>query len=387
MTIVFWLFLFLIIYCYFGYPFIIALLAKLFPRKVHKAGFQPFVSIVISVYNEEDVIARKIDNLLALDYPAEKMEIWIGSDGSTDRTNEIILNYKDPRVHLAAYDERSGKMLTVSRLIEQAKGEIIFFNDARQTLASDALKNLVENFSDPKVGCASGELILTDEKGGATAKGINVYWEYEKYIRNAESNVHSMLGATGAIYAIRKELFRPGPANVVLDDMYTPLKIIQQGFRAIFDGSAHAFDKAAQTANEEHRRKARTLYGNYQIFYLFAGLFNPFTSPVAIQFFSHKLLRVLVPFIMIALIPVNALILNEHPVYKFFLFCQICFYGLACLGALSRNQKYGILSRVSKIAYIPYVFCLLNFSALAGFYRFINAKQEITWQKARQQDN
>ncbi len=386
MKIIFWVFLFLIVYCYLGYPLLIALVSKLFSRPVRKGDFVPMVSVVISAYNEEDVIARKIDNLLSLDYPPQKMEILVGSDGSTDRTNEIIQNYKDTRVCLLAHGQRRGKMLTVNELVARSRGEIILFNDARQVLEKDALKELVRNFADPRVGCASGELIFSHEQGGGTAKGVNAYWEYEKFIRGCESRIHSMLGATGAIYAIRKELFTPGPADVVLDDMFTPLKIIQKGHRAVFDGTAHAHDQAACSAREEHRRKARTLYGNYQIFFLFPGLFNPLRSPVAIQLFSHKLLRVIVPFLMILLIPINFFVLDEGRAYPVFFSAQLCFYAAAVAGALSRDQKCGIFTAIAKICYCPYVFCLLNFSALTGFYRFINAKQEITWQKARQQD-
>ena len=386
MTFFLWLFIGLILYCYFGYPLAIALLAKYFPKPVRKSPYEPTISVVISAYNEEDVIKRKIDNLLSINYLSDKMEILIGSDGSSDNTNNILSSYTDHRLRIYINNERHGKMKTVAKLISMAKGDIIVFNDTRQILDANAIANLVANFTDPAVGCASGELILEDKDGGATAKGINAYWEYEKFIRNQESTVHSMLGATGAFYAIRKNLYKEGPANIVLDDMYTPLRIIQQGYRAIFDGSAHAYDKAAHTPKEEHNRKARTLYGNYQIFGIFPDLFNPFVSPIAIQFFSHKFLRVIVPFLMLALIPLNILIVKQEgsdALYASLLFLQILFYTMASLGLLLRNHKNGPFSLFSKLCYIPYVFCLLNFSALAGFYRFISARQSITWDKAR----
>jgi cellulose synthase/poly-beta-1,6-N-acetylglucosamine synthase-like glycosyltransferase len=241
----------------------------------------------------------------------------------------------------------------------------------------------VANFADPTVGCVSGELLFA-KADGATAKGVNFYWEYEKFIRGHEARVHSMLGATGAIYAIRKDLYVPAPADVVLDDMFTPFKIIQKGYRAIFDSTAYAFDSAAHSATEEYRRKARTLYGNYQIFALFPGLFNPFKSPIAVQLFSHKFLRVMVPFFMLALLPLNFFMLSAG-IYKTILVLQIIFYTCAIIGLLARNQKYGIFKKIAKLCYVPYVFCLLNFAALAGFYRFIASKQDIAWQKARKQ--
>lgn len=382
MIILFWILFLAIFYCYFGYPLSIYFLAKINPRKVNKKDFQPSVSVVLSVWNEEDVIERKIKNLLSLDYPKEKMEILIGSDGSTDRTNAIIKSFFDPRIIFVEIGQREGKTATINELVKKAKHKVIVFTDARQIFGANAIKELVANFTDPAVGSVSGELIFAPKEGG-TAKGINLYWQYEKFIRSQESRIHSMLGATGAIYAIRRELFVEVPAHVVLDDMYIPFKIIQKGFRAIFDESAKAYDDLADSPKQEHRRKARTLYGNYQIFVLFPHMFNIFGSPIAVQLFSHKFLRVLAPFLMIALFIVNG-VLFYHSLYKFFFFLQIVFYSMAMLGALARYGKQGILKLISKICYIPYVFCLLNFSALVGFLRFVMAKQSITWQKARE---
>lgn len=390
MELFFWLFLLLIVYCYFGYPLLISLLARCFPRRSQKATYEPTVSVVLSVWNEEDVIKQKIENLLSLDYPSAKMEILIGSDGSTDRTNDLIKQFQDPCLKLIAGAQRRGKMLTLNALVKEARHDVLVFTDARQPFEADAIKVLVHNFVDSHIGCVSGELMFS-KKSGATARGINLYWNYEKFIRRAESDVHSMLGATGAIYAIRKHLYHEVPGNIVLDDMYIPLKIIQRGYRAVFDASARAYDEVADSPQEEYRRKARTLFGNYQIFWAFRGMFNPFKSPIAIQLFSHKLLRVVVPFLMIAVFFINWVLTGcggarpcaFTPFYDGIFVLQIIFYIMAVIGALARHQKYGILKIVSKICSVPYVFCLLNFSALTGFMRFLGAKQEITWEKAR----
>ena len=167
-----------------------------------------------------------------------------------------------------------------------------------------------------------------------------------------------------------------------MDDMFVPFKIIQKGYRAVLDTSAKAYDEVADSPREEHRRKARTLFGNYQIFWMFRGMFNPFKSPVAVQLFSHKFLRVMVPFFMIAVFFINWGLIG-HGLYEVLFVLQAVFYIMALMGALARHQKYGILKLVSKLCYVPYVFCLLNFSALAGFFRFVGSKQEITWEKAR----
>lgn len=381
MTILFWTFFLLIIYCYFIYPFIVFLLARLKPNPVQKSSIEPTVSIVISLYNEEDVIAAKIENLFKLDYPAEKLEIIIGSDGSTDRTHDIIRQFADARIKLYINPLRQGKMATINGLIPKAANEIILFTDARQSFETDAIRQLVANFADPKIGCVSGELMFA-KKAGGTAQGVNLYWNYEKFIRRQESILHSMLGATGAIYAIRKSLFMPGPTDIVLDDMYTPFKIIQQGYRAIFEDTAYAYDQVAGNPKEEYRRKTRTLFGNYQIFSLFPGMFNPFKSPIAWQLFSHKFLRVIIPFFLIALFAINYF-LRLDPVFDLFWFLQITFYLMALIGHLTRDYKEGIFKFIAKICYVPYVFCLLNISAFVGFCRFITARQQTTWDKAR----
>jgi len=382
MDILFWTSIGLVVYCYFGYPTFIYLIARIWNRRVDKKEYAPTVSVVLSVYNEEEVIEQKIHNLLTMDYPNKQIEFLIGSDGSTDRTNEMIKGFKDPRIQLIEEDQRRGKMATINMLVGHSQAEVILFTDARQIFAKDAIKKLVMNLADPKVGCVSGELIFSQKRGG-TAKGINLYWDYEKFVRTQESRIHSMLGATGAIYAIKRALFTPIPENLILDDMYVPLHIVKRGFRAVVEDQAKAFDEVADSPREEHRRKTRTLYGNYQIFGQFLDMFIPIHSPVALQFFSHKLLRVLVPFILIGAFFSNYMLMHIT-VYKIIFVLQATFYVMAALGGLARHSKYGILNLISRICYVPYVFCLLNFSALVGFFRFVAGKQQVTWERARE---
>lgn len=382
MMIIFWTLLFFIGYCYLFYPFFIYLLACFNPRPVHKEPIEPTVSIVTALHNEEDVIASKIKNLLDLDYPTEKLEILFGSDASEDATHEIIGRFHDSRIKLFVNCQRQGKMATLNNLIKKAKNEIIVFTDARQLLAKDVIKQLVANFSDRHIGCVSGELIFYDRQG-SIAQGINLYWNYEKFIRRQESKVHSLMGATGAIYAIRKRLFMEGPASIVLDDMYIPFKIVEQGYRAIFDEEAMAFDQAADNPREEYRRKTRTIYGNYQIFGIFKGLFNPIKSPIAWQLFSHKFLRAMIPFFLIVLFLMNYL-LRHQSCFGTLWSLQIAFYATALIGQLTCDYKKGFLKGVSKLCYISYVFCLLNYSALVGFFRFVILPKQATWQKARE---
>jgi len=381
MTSLLWIFLGVIIYCYFLYPLIIFVLAALKPRRITKAPYEPAVTVIMSIWNEEDVIASKMNNLKVLDYPSEKLEVLVASDASSDRTNEIVQANLASGWRLLSSDERKGKVFQINRMAQEAKGEVLVMTDARQEFAQDALRELTANFSDPAVGCVSGELIFRERASGA-AKGVGIYWRYEKFIRRQESRVHSMLGATGAIYAIRKELYRDPPPDTVLDDMYIPFQAILQGYRAIFDEAPKAYDDAADSSNEEYRRKARTLYGNYQIFSLLPQMFSPVASPVALQLFSHKLLRLFIPFFLIALLGVS-IILSLDGRYVALLVLQVLFYLAALTGGLARRGNYGSMKALNKLGQVPYMFCVMNAAAVAGLYRFLFSKQQITWEKAR----
>jgi len=381
MTILLWIFLFLIFYCYFLYPVLIAVLAALKPRRVNKTPQEPFVTVIMSVWNEEDVIASKLNNLKSLDYPAEKLEVLIASDASSDRTDEIVQADLPSGWRLLSSSERKGKVHQLNRMAREARGDVLVMTDARQEFARDALRELTANFSDPSVGCVSGELIFRERESGA-AKGVGLYWCYEKFIRRQESAVHSMLGATGAIYAIRKELYRQPPEDTVLDDMYIPFQVILQGYRAVFDEAPQAFDDAAVSADEEYRRKARTLYGNYQIFSLLPQMFSPGASPVALQLFSHKLLRLFVPFFLLALLGVNAALALDGQ-YIVLLGLQVLFYLAALAGGLARQGNCGNIKALNRLCQVPTMFCVMNAAAVTGLYRFVFCKQQITWEKAR----
>lgn len=334
----------------------------------------PFVSMIMSVFNEEGIIEEKIENCLKVDYPKDKLEILIGSDGSTDRTNEIIGRYRDKGIKTIYVEERRGKPFIINRLVEAAKSEILFFTDARQEMEENALKALVWNFNDKNIGCVSGEL-LYKRSSSITGRGVGAYWRYEKYLREKESDIHSMIGATGAIYACRRSLFEELPDDIILDDIYTPMQIVKKGYRAIFDRDARAYDVVGETPRDEHRRKIRTLSGNYQLFFKMPQMINPFRSRLALQIISHKALRLFVPFFMVALFLSNAALLGE-PFYGVVFVAQIIFYATAVLEALFRR-------RIKKIFGLPYLFCLMNFSALMGLLTFLFKRTNVTWKKAR----
>ncbi len=372
---IFWFSFVTIFYAYVGYPVLMSVFASFRKRKVlPELSKYPKVSIIIPVFNEEDVIQKKIENCLEFDYPREKMEILIGSDGSTDRTNDILEGFRNKGIKYLLSYQRHGKPYTINKLVEVSRGEILFFTDARQIIQKDAIIKLVKNFQDAKIGCVSGELIYRED-ASITRRGVGAYWEYEKYIREKESNFYSMIGATGAIYACRKDLFEALPEDIILDDLYTPFMAVRKGYRAIFEREAKAYDITAETPRDEYRRKIRTLAGNYQIFFKLPTMLNPFKSKLAFQIISHKLLRLLVPFFMITLF-LSSLTLSGELFYNIFFIVQSVFYLMALVEALFRR-------RIKRIFGVPYLFCLLNFSALIGLRDFLFNRIDVKWGKAR----
>jgi biofilm PGA synthesis N-glycosyltransferase PgaC len=342
-ALVFWGSLALILYGYLGYPCALALRARLAPRPVRKRRFRrwaPGVSIIVAARNEAQLLASRIENLFALAYPGPK-QIIIVSDGSTDGTPRTLARYSD-RIELVEIPA-SGKAAALNAGVARARYDILVFADARQAFASDALNELVANFSDPTVGGVSGELVLDCEhdppaggNAGASSvgEGVGLYWRYEKWIRRHESLVHSMLGATGAIYAMRRSLWRPLPPGTLLDDVLAPMRVVLQGHRVIFDDRARAHDRVAVDAPSEHRRKVRTLAGNYQVLRLEPQLLNPFRNPVWLQYVSHKILvRLIVPYALIAWFLSSALLATDGFVYTVAFAAQVGFYGLAAYGA------------------------------------------------------
>ncbi|MDP3791840.1 MAG: glycosyltransferase family 2 protein [Candidatus Omnitrophota bacterium] len=381
MIIIFWISILMLFYTYIGYPIYVFVRAKRYKNAVLKdADFRPKVSVIMSAYNEGSYIEKKIKNLLESSYPKDDLETLVGSDGSTDATDQILSRMADKRVKVFCYKDRRGKPSVLNDLVLQATGEILVFCDVRQLFEKSAISELVSNFSDENIGCVSGELIFKSlAQDTEIAKGVGAYWDYEKFIRRCESAVHSMVGATGAIYAIRKALYLPVPSDIVLDDVYIPLNISRMGYRTILDQDAKAYDRPAMETSEEYRRKVRTLAGNYQIFSMFKDLLVPFLRPVSLALVSHKLFRVIAPFFMISVFVSNLFMAMEGS-YILFLMAQIAFYALAIVGALTCRQKNKKF--VIKIASTAYIFCFLNFTAIVGLYRFLSGKQKIAWERS-----
>ena len=341
----FWASILFVLYVYAGYPLLLAIWAGIRSRPIAARLTResaPTVSVVIAARNEGERLAGRIANLLEAEYPSE-IEIIVVSDGSMDQTASVLA----PFAGRIRYIERprGGKPLALNAGVAAAHGDIVVFADARQRFAPNALTALASNFNDPAVGGVTGELVLDCEVDSRAvdseiAEGVGLYWAYEKWLRRKESQIWSTLGATGAIYAIRRALWRPLPAETLLDDVLTPMRIVLDGKRVVFDDRAQAFDRVAPSGADESRRKTRTLAGNYQILALEPRLVIPFINPVWVQYLSHKVGRLIVPWCLtIALITNIALAFQRWP-YTLALLVQLCFYGLALVGA--RSVRRGI---------------------------------------------
>lgn len=364
----FWLSFGFITYSYLGYPASLYLRSRWRPRPVRRAPIIPSVSIIVAVHNEAKYLPKKLQSLSALDYPTGAFEIIVVSDGSTDGTNQVLRACANPRLKFLILDQRQGKAAALNQAMQLAEGEIAVFTDARQLVDRQAVKFLVANFADPAVGCVSGELMLGDPGGPQSEDGVGLYWRLEKLIRRWESESGSVVGATGALYAARRELLAPLPPDTLLDDVYQPMQIARRGARVIFEPRARAWDGLASSA-QEFRRKVRTLTGNYQLLQLAPWVLTK-ENPLRFEFISHKLFRLLVPFALLALLVASLLL--SAPFYRMAAAAQMLFYGLAALQL--GNPRGGVLTRASQAAR---AFVLLNAAAAVALYYFVTGKRRI----------
>ena len=356
----FWLCLAAVAYAYALYPLGIALAAKQTGRAPLRRGrFAGSVSILLPAHNEESRIAGRIDEFTrALAEAGLDGEIIVISDGSTDRTADLIQAHADARVRALALPENVGKAEALTRGSELARGDVLVLADARQHWAPDALESLLQNFADPAVGGASGDLAIAS--GPGMLAGVGSYWRYEKWIRRNESACHSTVGVTGAISAVRRELFPRIPRGTLLDDVYWPMHVVLQGFRVIHDERAVAYDRLPDAAGDEFKRKLRTLTGNFQLLALLPATLVPWRNPVWVQFVSHKVMRLAVPWALLALLAASAQL--TQPIYRLALVAQLALYGLGVAGMVKPGGARLPLASAAGS------FILLNAAAFLAFW-------------------
>ena len=328
------------------------------------------MTVVVVAHNEESRIGARLENLLGADYPPGKLRVLLVSDGSTDATVERARAFEPQRVNVHASPTRAGKAAGLNAALAQATGEIVVFTDARQRFAPDAIARLAAHFADPRIGAVSGALEI-EAASSAAGAGVDAYWRMEKALRAAESRFDSCIGCTGAIYAIRRALFTPIPADTLLDDVIIPMHIAARGARVIHDSAALAFDPQTLEPASEQRRKQRTLAGNFQMLFRHPGWLLPWRHRLWWQLLSHKYLRLAAPLFLVTAFAAN-LALAAEPAYRAILAGHVLFYTVAALGLALRSRRWRVLS-------LPAGFVFLNFMTLRGLLYFLSHRDRSGW--------
>jgi cellulose synthase/poly-beta-1,6-N-acetylglucosamine synthase-like glycosyltransferase len=373
--VVFWIAAGVVLYAYIGYPMLVWILGSLFRRPVRKGPIEPSVSLLVAAYNEARVIERKIRNALELDYPAERLEIVVASDGSSDGTAEVARRVAieleaGERVRVLDYPVNRGKLAVLNETIPQVRGDIVVFSDASSMLAPDAVRQLVANFADPEVGAASGIYRVRKQEESRLGVQEDFYWQYETFLKQQESRLGVVLGAHGSLYAIRKALYPFPSTGLINDDYIVPLRILQQGHRVAYEMGAVAYEEAGEMGG--FSRRVRIMAGNFEQLREMAALLWPPRWLALFVFLSHKAGRLLAPFAMLAGLASNAFLIRGA--FYFWTAClQAVFYALALIGPALPPRP--------KALRLPYYFCMINLAAFPGLYHALRGGRRLAWKR------
>lgn len=376
-TILFWSFIGLIIYTYVLFPVLVWLRGCLWPRPWQESDHRPSASIIVAAYNEAASIGRKLDNLSTLDYPRELVEILVACDGCTDETEAIARSRANSQVRVLSLP-RSGKAAALNKAVEAASGEILVFSDANSMFTPGALRALVRPFADSAVGGVAGDQCYERRSNGQGA-GEHSYWNFDRWMKRWESRAGNVISATGAIYAIRRRLFQPVPQGVT-DDFVISTRVIAQGFRLIFTDTAIACEPAASSPQLEFRRKVRIITRGLRGVLVMRELLNPLRFGFyALQLFSHKVLRRLIVFALLGLLPSSAWLWNNGMTYQATLAVQLAIYGCAAVGLLLAKTRFANM----RIFALPAFFCLVNMSSLVASFKLLMGECIVSWEPCR----
>ncbi|HMX28902.1 MAG TPA: glycosyltransferase family 2 protein [Blastocatellia bacterium] len=371
--------IFLIAYAYLGYPATVYVLSRLFPRAVRRATITPRVSFIIAAHNEERDIAAKLDNTLALDYPADRLEIIVASDCSSDGTEEIVRGYADRGVRLFRQEERHGKTVAQRRAVRMASGEILVFADATTRNAPDALRKLVRAFADPEVGCVAGQLMYVDGETSAVGQGCRSYWDYEKFIKASESRLNSLIGVSGCLYAVRRSHFAQLTQDMI-DDFVIATEMHLAGLRTVYEPDAVAMEDTNKRARDEFRMRVRVIEQTLTALHRYRAVLNPWQHGwFAFQLLGHKALRYGVPLLLPAVFISNALLLGRDEIFQHAFLAQAALYGAAAAGAIANRLNL----RIGPLA-LPYYFVLANAASLMGVLKFLTGGSHVVWTPIRE---
>jgi poly-beta-1,6-N-acetyl-D-glucosamine synthase len=380
MILIFWVSLSLVLYTYAVYPAVVIAIARVRRRSgLLNDSLRPTVTIVISAFNEEHVLLSKLRNLEKLDYPSDNITVLIGSDGSTDKTNELLQHASLPGLTAVPFPQRRGKSSVLNDLVAMARAEIVVFSDANTMFRPDTIRMLVRHFNDPRVGAVSGELQLNEHPDTVSGIGETSYWNYENILKQMESDVSSIVGATGAVYAIRRSLYEPLPTSkAVTDDLLIPLNICKRGYRVLYDREALAFERGEGSIRNEFTRKVRIGAQNFSTIMEFLPLLHPRFGFTAFALWSHKILRWCVPFFLLLCVFALCVLAADNLLYAVGLDVLYAFLGVAVLGYVLEKLKIrsGLLT-------LPYYFLAMNSALFVGFLKFALGRQSPKWSVVR----
>jgi cellulose synthase/poly-beta-1,6-N-acetylglucosamine synthase-like glycosyltransferase len=382
MEILFWLTCGLIVYAYIGYPLFITIVSFLVRSNVVSRDIEPSISLIISAYNEEKDIAQKLDNTLALDYPKDKLEIIVVSDGSTDATDSIVKRYEKNKegvpVILHRVEGRLGKTAAQNSAVKICHGDVIVFSDAASLYDRNAIRALARNYADPTIGAVSGMYKYINKAGASVGFATIVFWNIENFIKSRQTKVKTVTGCCGCIYSVRKDLYTELPPNII-SDLVEPLTILKKGYRIVFEPAALAFEETTEKPKDEFKMRVRVIVRGMNGLLYMRSLLNPFKNTfVAFQLISHKVLRWLVPIFCLFNLGANISLAFESTFYQVTLLLQAAFYGMALAGLVL--EKQGIRK---KIFYLPLYFTIVNAASLVSMFKVFRGENIVVWQTQR----
>jgi len=374
----FWVSLATLAYVYVGYPLLVYLVSVLFARPVARGQVEPSLTILITAFNEEKGIREKLENTLKIEYPTEKLEILVASDGSTDSTDDIVREFESRGVKLFRQEGRVGKTITQNNAVPHAKGEIILFSDATTVYEPDLLRKFLPAFADETVGCVAGRLVYVDNSDTSVGKGAQSYWNYETFIKTAESRACSLIGASGCLYAVRRSAYQPMYAEACSDFLICTV-LYRQGLRSIFEPSAVCFEDTNKRTGDEMQMRVRVISQTLTDLWRNIDMMNPFRSGFyAVELISHKVLRYAVPLVLLLVFISNLTLFSASTFFSVILAGQMLFYFIALIAWVF--ERIGV--RLTLLA-IPLYFVLANLASVIAFYRFIRGERVSTWEPIR----
>lgn len=392
LEILLWVMIGVVFYAYIGYGIVLFILVKLKrllsigKNKYFTPDYEPDVTLFVAAYNEKDYVDDKVTNSFSLEYPSSKVrQVWI-TDGSDDGTPELLSKYKDKGVDVYHEDARGGKIGAMNRGMQFVKSPIVIFSDGNTMLGKESIRRIVNMFSDPKVGCVSGEKRIFNKEKDTAAGTEGIYWKYESKLKKWDAELYSVVGAAGELFAIRTELFKHVEHDTLLDDFIISLRVAMEGYTIQYDPEAYAIESSSANVKEELKRKIRISAGGIQSFLRLSALLNIFKyKTLSFQYISHRVLRwIFAPFFLPLIFVANLLIalqtgiFNYEKFYTLLFYGQILFYVFALLGWYFENRKIKI-----KILFIPYYFFMMNVSMYLGLARFLKGKQSVNWERAK----